>query len=418
MLKYDVYKDSGASWIGLIPEGWKISRLKNYLKRIETKNPGDKQVLSLYRELGIVPKDSRDDNHNVTSEDTSKYKYVQPGDFVVNKMKAWQGSVAVSDYEGIVSPAYYVYKFLDDEVYGRYFHYLLRSCYKDEFMRLSAGIRIGQWDLSSDDLDNVPILIPTMMEQKRIAEQLDIEIAHIDAVIAEAKASIEEYKAWKASIIYEAVTKGLNPDAEMKDSGFEWIGAIPTHWKLIPNKRIMHKEKRICETYQGQDIISLTMNGVIIRDLGAGGKMPTTFDGYQYVYPGELLMCLFDIDVTPRCVGRVHNYGLTSPAYSSFILHDGVDLDYYYYYYLMLDNTKELVHLAKNLRHSLTEEQLGQIKVPFPPIDEQRAIGQELNSTTEKIDALIVEIEALILELELYKKSLIYEAVTGKRRVC
>ena len=113
MTEYEAYKDSGAAWIGNIPFSWEVSRLKNHLRRTDARNPGGVQVLSLYRELGIIPKDSRDDNHNVTSEDTSNYKYVQPGDFVVNKMKAWQGSVAVSDYEGIVSPAYYVYKFLD-----------------------------------------------------------------------------------------------------------------------------------------------------------------------------------------------------------------------------------------------------------------------------------------------------------------
>ena len=332
-------------------------------------------------------------------------------------MKAWQGSVAVSDYEGIVSPAYYVYKFLDDRFHKRYFHYLIRSCYKEEFMRLSAGIRIGQWDLSSDDLDCVPVLLPTKEEQVVIADFLDTKITHIDAIIAEAKASIEEYKAWKASIIYEAVTKGLDPNVEMKDSGVEWIGFIPSHWKLIPNKRVMHKEKRICEVYAGQDIISLTMNGVIVRDLGAGGKMPTSFDGYQYIYPGELLMCLFDIDVTPRCVGRVYNEGLTSPAYSGFVLHDGANLDYYYYYYLMMDNTKELLHLSKNLRHSLTEEQLGQIKVPVPPMEEQEEIGRVLNAKTNHIDSLIAEKESLIKELEAYKKSLIFEVVTGKRKV-
>lgn len=417
MAEYEAYKDSGAAWIGQVPSAWEVCRLKNHLRRRETKNPGNMQVLSLYRELGIIPKNSRSDNHNVTSEDTSNYKYVQPGDFVVNKMKAWQGSVAVSDYEGIVSPAYYVYKFLNDRFCKRYFHYLIRSCYKEEFMSLSAGIRIGQWDLSSEDLDNVPVLIPRKTEQEAIAIYLDRETQRIDNIVAEAKASIEEYKAWKVSIVYETVTKGLNPNATMKESGLEWVGSIPSHWKLAPNKRMMHKEKRICEEYAGQDIISLTMNGVIVRDLGAGGKMPTSFDGYQYVYPGELLMCLFDIDVTPRCVGRVYDEGLTSPAYSSFVLHDGANLDYYYYYYLMMDNTKELLHLSKNLRHSLTEEQLGQIKVPVPPMDEQIEIGRVLDRKTSQIDALIAEKEALIKELDAYKKSLIFEVVTGKRKV-
>ena len=124
-------KDSGAKWIGRIPSAWRSDKLKYHLKRKEPKNPGDMTVLSLYRELGIIPKDSRDDNHNQTSEDTSKYKYVKPGNFVVNKMKAWQGSVAVSNYEGIVSPAYYVYEFTDELFDKRYFHHLLvySECY-------------------------------------------------------------------------------------------------------------------------------------------------------------------------------------------------------------------------------------------------------------------------------------------------
>jgi len=196
------------------------------------------------------------------------------------------------------------------------------------------------------------------------------------------------------------------------DSQIPYVGAIPSHWKTGPNKRVMHKEKRICDSYAGQDIISLTMKGAIVRDLGAGGKMPTTFDGYQFVYPGELLMCLFDIDVTPRCVGRVYDAGLTSPAYSSFVLHDNADLGYFFYYYLMLDHTKEMLHLAKNLRHSLTEEQLGQIKVPLPPVDEQTAIAEYLDRETDRIDDIIAEAKASIEEYKAWKESIIYEAVT------
>lgn len=196
------------------------------------------------------------------------------------------------------------------------------------------------------------------------------------------------------------------------DSQIPYVGLIPSHWKTVQNKRVMHKEKRICTSYAGQDIISLTMNGVIVRDLGAGGKMPATFDGYQFVYPGELLMCLFDIDVTPRCVGKVYNEGLTSPAYSSFVLHDNADLGFYYYYYLMLDHTKELLHLAKNLRHSLTEEQLGQIKVPLPPLLEQRAIAEFLDAKIAHIDSVITEAKASIEEYKAWKASIIYEAVT------
>ena len=205
-------KDSGASWIGKVPCGWSISKLKWYLRRIDPRNPGGKQVLSLYRDYGVIPKDSRDDNHNATSEDTSKYKYVRVGDFVVNKMKAWQGSVAVSEYEGIVSPAYYVYHFTDDSYHRRYFHYLLRSCYKEEFMRLSGGIRVGQWDLSSNDLDNVLVVIPKKEEQQAIADYLDEKCGKIDEIIAKAKASIDEYTTLKQALIAE-IRDGKNSNS-------------------------------------------------------------------------------------------------------------------------------------------------------------------------------------------------------------
>lgn len=199
-------KESGIPFIGAIPAHWKSDKLKYHLQRNEPRNPGEQEVLSLYRDYGIVPKDSRDDNFNVTSEDTTNYKYVRVGDFVINKMKAWQGSVAVSDYEGIVSPAYYVYKFTDDNIYRRYFHYLLRACYKDEFMRLSGGIRVGQWDLSATALENTYILLPPYEEQVRIADYLDDKKKDIDDVIASKRDQLATLDAYKKSLIYEYVT--------------------------------------------------------------------------------------------------------------------------------------------------------------------------------------------------------------------
>ena len=185
----------------------------------------------------------------------------------------------------------------------------------------------------------------------------------------------------------------------MKESGIEWVGLIPDTWSVIPNKYVMHKEKNLCKKWTGEEVMSLTMNGVIVRDLqNPTGKMPATFDGYQYIEDGDLLMCLFDIDVTPRCVGKVTYDGVTSPAYSNFKVHDNASRDYFYYYYLMVDNTKELLHLAKNLRHSFTEEQLGQLKVPMPPLSEQQAIADYLDETCSKIDEIIAEAKISIDE--------------------
>ena len=207
------------------------------------------------------------------------------------------------------------------------------------------------------------------------------------------------------------MNKTLKESREMKESGIEWIGQIPKTWEVIPNKYVMKKIKDICIRYDNEDILSLTMNGVIIRDLdNPTGKMPTTFDGYQRLSKGNLLMCLFDIDVAPRCIGLINNNGLTSPAYSQFTLKNGNIAKYYYYYYLNLDFTKELLHLSK--RNSLTENLLGAVKVPRPPIHEQQAIANYLDKQVGKIDELIVEQKQAIEKWKEYKQSLITETVT------
>ena len=199
-------KDSGIEWIGEIPKYWKVDKIKYHLKRNEPKNPGNAIVLSVYRDYGVIPKDSRDDNHNVTSEDTSKYKYVKKGQLVINKMKAWQGSLAVSDYDGIVSPAYFIYDFIDEEYNHKYFHYLVRSCYKEEFKRISGGIREGQWDLSTEGFSNTMVLLPSIEEQNEILDYILQKEMEIDSLIADKKRQLDILADYKKSLIYEYVT--------------------------------------------------------------------------------------------------------------------------------------------------------------------------------------------------------------------
>lgn len=199
---------------------------------------------------------------------------------------------------------------------------------------------------------------------------------------------------------------------QMKDSNIPWIGEIPINWKTMSNKYLMKKVKDINAIYNGEDILSLSMKGVHVRDLEAGGKMPSTFDGYQNVYEGNLLMCLFDIDVTPRCIGLIKQDGITSPAYSQFHMEKIANSSYYYYYYLLLDYDKTLLHLSKNLRHSLTEEQLGSIKTLVPPIVEQKRIADFLDRKCTEIDELISDLQEQIDTLDQYRRSVITEAVT------
>ena len=199
-------KDSGIEWIGVIPKHWNIDKIKYHLKRNEPKNPGNAEVLSVYRDYGVIPKNSRDDNHNVTSDDTSKYKYVKKGDLVINKMKAWQGSMGVSEYEGIVSPAYFIFNFTDNYFEKKYFHFLIRNCYKDEFRRISGGIREGQWDLPADLFANELVLIPPIEEQIEIVEYLKLICVDIDGAIEGKNKQLETLEQYKKSLIYEYVT--------------------------------------------------------------------------------------------------------------------------------------------------------------------------------------------------------------------
>lgn len=197
------------------------------------------------------------------------------------------------------------------------------------------------------------------------------------------------------------------------EAKLEWARDIPVNWNVYPNKYVMRKIKEVCPKYSGENILSLSMNGVIVRDIdNPSGKMPSSFDGYQKIFPNNLLMCLFDIDVTPRCVGLITQSGLTSPAYTQFELLDGMSPKYYYYYYLMMDNYKVLLHFAKNLRHSLTADQFSAIEVLVPPIDQQNKIAQILDLKCSQIDELIAIQEQEIEKLKAYKQSLITEVVT------
>ena len=209
---------------------------------------------------------------------------------------------------------------------------------------------------------------------------------------------------------------------KMKDSGIEWIGEIPEGWEVLAHKYIMHKEKSICEHYSGEDVISLTLNGVVKRDLeNPSGKMPTTFDGYQFVDPNDLLLCLFDIDVTPRCVGLVKDYGVTSPAYSRFKIHSGFCNAYYNYLLRFIDDEKVFVHLSKNLRSSLTESDFGAIKTIVPPKAEQQRIADYLDNRTFEIDTLLSKARSSIEEYKKLKQAVITQAITkgvrGERKM-
>ena len=416
-------KDSGIEWIGNIPATWERCKIKNVISSIGSGTTPTSSNIDYYNsedicwiQSGDLYKTSYISNTAVSLSAKALHLpalqiYAAP--FIVVAMYgASVGNIAISTIDACSNQACCCIK-PDNNNDLKFMYYWLSMC-KIDF--LSQSIGGGQPNISQSKIKNQFYYRPQLSEQKVIANFLDSKCSEIDAISADIQKEIETLEQYKRSVITEAVTKGLNPDVEMKDSGIEWVGNVPDHWGVLANKYVMKKRKDICTKWNGENVLSLTMNGVIVRDLdNPVGKMPTTFDGYQFVYSGNLLMCLFDYDVTPRCVGIVKNDGVTSPAYSRFELKENATLEYFYYYYLMIDFTKELLHLAKNLRHSFTEEQLGTLKVPLPPLDEQKNIATYLDSKCKEIESVIASKKQQLEVLDSYKKSLIYEYVTGKK---
>lgn len=417
-------KDSGIEWIGEIPKEWKIDKIKYHLKRNEPKNHGNAIVLSVYRDYGVIPKDSRDDNHNVTSEDTSKYKYVKKGQLVINKMKAWQGSLAVSDYNGIVSPAYFIYDFTDEEYNHKYFHYLVRSCYKEEFKRISGGIREGQWDLSPEAFANTLALLPPLVEQKYIANYLDIQCSEIDATAEDIQKEISLLEDYKKSVITEAVTKGLNPDAEMKDSGIEWIGEVPKHWGTIRignafsirNERnyLPMEQVQLLSLYSGKGVFPTGEEGTT----NSGNHAQTVAD-YKIVKKNDIV-----VNIILAWMGSlgISNYnGVVSPAYDVYIPNEEKVVPHYYHYVFRTSGiANECYRYGRGImmmRWRTYSSEFKRIHVPFPPLEEQQQIADYLDTKCSEIDAIIADKKRQRGILAEYKKSLIYEYVTGKKEV-
>lgn len=413
-------KDSGTEWIGKVPVEWKIDNPQYHFSQRKDRAKQGMVQLTASQKYGVITQteymERTGANIVTVQKDFDILKLVCAGDFVIH-MRSFQGGLEYSEKTGSISSAYVMLIPSNTIREPRYYKWFFKSSnYIDALSSTSNLVRDGQ-AMRWSNFIQLPILFPPAEEQQRIADFLDAKCAEIDALTADIQTQIDTLEQYKRSVITETVTKGLNPNAEMKDSGIEWVGKMPLAWDAVPNKYLMYKVKNICPVYNGEDILSLTTNGVIIRDLNGGGKMPTSFDGYQKVTPGNLLMCLFDIDVTPRCIGLVKNFGLTSPAYSQFVMRSGAYAPYYYYYYLMVDYTKELLHMAKNLRHSLTEDQLGAIKAPNPPYEEQVQIAEFLDKKCVEINLVIEDKNRQLATLDEYKKSLIFEYVTGKKEV-
>lgn len=237
MKAYPNYKDSGVPWLGDVPEHWEIRRTKYILKETDRRsNDGTEKLLSVSQYSGVTPRKKKDNSDIVDSRASSLvgYKIVQENDLVINIMLAWNGSLGVSPYSGIVSPAYCIYRF-SSKLLPKYYHYLYKTdLYKWTFKTYSTGVVESRLRLYSDKLGRIESLLPSLDEQLQISRYLDWQTSKISKFIKAKKKLITLLQEQKQNIINEAVTKGINPNIEMKDSGVEWLGEIPAHWDVLP----------------------------------------------------------------------------------------------------------------------------------------------------------------------------------------
>ncbi|MEZ4733748.1 MAG: restriction endonuclease subunit S [Caldilineaceae bacterium] len=241
---YPAYKDSGVPWLGEVPEHWETRKLRNILTGISERNRPDLPLLSVVREKGVILRDvtNKDENHNYIPDDLTNYKVVWHGQFAMNKMKAWQGSFGVSQHEGIVSPAYFIFDV--QNVDGGYFHKAIRSkVYVPFFTQASDGVRIGQWDLSQVRMKEIPFFVPPSDEQAAIVRYLDYMDRRIRRFIRAKQTLIKLLEEQKQSIIQQAVTGQIDvltgqPYPAYKPSGVEWLGEVPEHWDVMPLRRV------------------------------------------------------------------------------------------------------------------------------------------------------------------------------------
>lgn len=412
-------------WLGEVPEHWTIQPLWTYFRRSKRTGFDREELLSVYRDYGVVPKASREDNFNKPSDDLSAYQLVEPGDLAINKMKAWQGSVAVSTHRGIVSPAYFVYVPLHSDD-SQYLHYLLRSSeYTAGYLTLSKGIRPSQWDLEPQSHSRMPLLIPPVAEQHAIRRFLDQQTAQIDTLVAEQQRLIKLLQEKRHAIIARAITKGLNPEVHVKASGVEWIGDIPAHWRVAP----LYTEfdavlgKMLDDKAQtGRFAISYLRNAdvqwdrVNISDLPTIDIKPDEFDRYT-LCPGDVLICEGGAGVGQTAIW----HGELQPCAFQKALHRvrprSADSNPRLLYYVMRavvesgavfteGNTSTIPHL--------TSEKLRALRIPLPGRVESGKITAFLDGEMHKLDALIVEASGAIALLRERRSALVSAAVTGK----
>ena len=413
-------KESGIEWYGTCPASWSKAPLYSALTEINQKNSPvvTTNILSLTNTEGVIPYSERGNQGNKSKENFEEYKVVYPNTIVANSMNILIGSVGLSAYEGCVSPVYYVYR-AKPQCDIRYINYLFSmEPFQKRLRQFANGIMEIRLRVSSHDILHQNVMMPSFEEQKEIADYLDGWCAKIDEIIEEATASIEEYKELKQAVIFEAVTKGLEKNAPMKDSGVEWIGSIPLSWNIIRIKYLLTEINNRSETGMEEPLSVSQVLGVVPSSMIAVANPASSTVGQKIVETGDLV---FNKLKAHLGVFFVSGYdGLVSPDYAVYRANENVNPKYLEYLFhtsaCITEFKKYITGVAVGLMRLYTSD-LFNIYVALPKRSEQEKIINYLDDIVHKYDALIIEKQSLIEDLQAYKKSLIYEVVTGKRRV-
>lgn len=404
--RYDKYKDSGIAWIGEIPEHWKVKKGKNLFKKEERPVRDNDEIVTCFRDGEVTLRSNRRIDGFTNAMKEVGYQGVRRGDLVIHNMDAFAGAIGVSDSDGKSTPVYSVCtpkNNVEANVY--YYAYLLRSyALGGVIQSLAKGIRERSTDFRYKEFGDLYYQQPPIEEQQSIASYLDQKCGEIDKLITLQEEMITKLQSYKQSVITEAVTKGLDKNVPLKDSGIEWIGEIPEHWSVV-------KIKYLAKIKSGDSISS----NEIMQE------------GIYEVYGGNGLMGFCNkknVDGVNIIIGRVGalcgNVRLISE--SKFITDNALILNcfdnaLYSYMYIMLKAANLNNLNTSNAQPLITSSKVLNVSLPIPPLSEQQSIADYLDQKCSEIDELISIKQQKIEKLKDYKKSLIFECVTGKRKV-
>ena len=440
-------KDSGIEWIGYIPKVWKLKRLKALLvERKEKNDPVQTHfILSLGANYGVIPYSQKEGGGNKAKEDVSSYRLAYPGDIVMNSMNIISGSVGLSKYFGCVSPVYYMFYPRNRNSKTEYYHYLFQTkVFQHSLLGLGNGILMKEsgngtfntvrMRIPVEKLNALMLPVPPLNEQERIAAFLDSECAAIDTILEKTRASIDEYKKLKQSVITQAVTKGIRGDRPMKDSGIEWIGEIPKEWKSIRLKNLFEFGKGLPITKEnlineGIPVISYGQihskqtSGVEIQShlLRYVDKAYLNSNPQSVVHSGDFIFAdtSEDLEGCGNAVFVDKEMSLFA-GYHTIILVNKKSMSHKYYAYLFRTDLwrSQIRSKVTGVKlFSISKKILSNTVLIVPTDNEKDQIVDYLDAKCAEIDNLISKKEQYITEIENYKKSLIYEYVTGKKEV-